>query len=76
MSDSTSRNVYEVRWGDSRGNSTSIDLPGLLEVELVQAIAMGVREWWLRQPNYTKEKRFVSVHKVESQTVVTPVKVP
>jgi hypothetical protein len=76
MADSTSKNVYELRWGDSRGNSTRIDLPGGLELELVQAIARGVREWWVRQPNFSNDERSVSVHKVESQTVVTPVKVP
>jgi hypothetical protein len=69
---STSRDVYEVRWGDSRGNSTRIDLPGGLEPELVKEIARGVRNWWLTEPNYTKEARFVSIDRVKEQTVVTP----
>jgi len=49
-----------------------IDLPGGLEPELVKEIARGVRNWWLTEPNYTKEARFVSIDRVKEQTVVTP----
>jgi hypothetical protein len=60
---------YEIRWGDDRGNSTRLDLPGALESELVVQIARGVRRWWKGKLNYN-EKWFVEVTTVEERTHV------
>jgi len=64
---------YELTWGDSRGNSTRLDLPGALEVEMVAEIAQAVKRWYDKRSAGIKAERFVTVFKVEEQTVVTPV---
>jgi len=67
---------YEVRWGDARGNSMSLDLPPLDE-DLVVAIARGIRDWWYKDaPNWGKTPRFVRLIKVENLEQVTPIDIP
>jgi len=67
------RDRYEIRWGDSRGNSEALELTGALQSEIVIAMARGLNSWYRKQPNYTRERRFVEVRKIEEVTNVTPI---
>ena len=64
---------YELRWGNSRGDSMVLEIPGSLEVEMVVEMARGVRLWYGKRRAGIKEEIFVTVDKVEEQMVVTPV---
>ena len=64
---------YEIRWGDSRGNSESIVLTGALQAELVIAMASGLQAWFRDRPNPPKDRRFVYVDVIEEVTDVIPI---
>lgn len=64
--------IYEITWGDSRGNSTRFQLPGGLEIELVEEIARAVKLWSAKRFAGSFAKQWVRAIKVEEQTVVTP----